>query len=142
MHSDDVRARFEAWAQREQYALSRLPTGAYADYDTQNAWFGYRAAHSDLSGEVRDSTIRSAKDYAIEHAGYLATTVRDFLHDLGEENAALDQHESNPTDDTLAELEAAQQAVSDARETVRDRLYEFEKRRDFALAKHTHQEKP
>ena len=54
MHSDDVRARFEAWAQREQYALSRLPTGAYADYDTQNAWFGYRAAHADLSGEVRE----------------------------------------------------------------------------------------
>lgn len=54
MTADDVRARFEAWAQREQYALSRLPTGAYADYDTQNAWFGYRAAHADLSGEVRE----------------------------------------------------------------------------------------
>lgn len=91
-------------------------------------------AHLAQPAQAVDYTGRSAKDYAIEHAGYLATAVRKFLHDLGEENAALDQHESNATDDTLAELEAAQEAVSESRGSVRDLLYEFEKRRDYALS--------
>lgn len=49
----DVRARFEAWATDEGYAVERYKD-SYQAADTRNAWWGFQAAHADLSGEVRE----------------------------------------------------------------------------------------
>lgn len=91
-------------------------------------------AHLTQPAQAVDVDGRSAKDYAIEHADYLATAVRDLLHELDEDGVALDQHERNPTEETLESLEAAQESVSQARGAVRLCLHEFEKRRNHALA--------
>lgn len=48
-----VRARFEAWMTWQGASIQRdgpYYTSAY----TNGAWAGYRAAHADLSGEVRE----------------------------------------------------------------------------------------
>lgn len=54
---DDVRARFEAWFGAEagpDLPLNRMADGGYLCWETGLAWNAYRAAHADLSGEVRE----------------------------------------------------------------------------------------
>ena len=53
MTADDVRARLEAWMTWQGASIQRdgpYYTSAY----TNGAWAGYRAAHADLAGEVRE----------------------------------------------------------------------------------------
>lgn len=69
------------------------------------------------------------KDYAIEHAGYMATAATDLLDAI---NAEALEREFFDEDDE--EVEQARQSVSEAMTTLRTRIYEFEKRRDRALA--------
>lgn len=79
---DDVRARFEArvrdWPNYSERTLvrdGRCPE-YYGNPVVQGAWEGYRAAHADLSGEVRELVeahriaLATIDDYlAYEHDG-------------------------------------------------------------------------
>ncbi|MGN2244892.1 hypothetical protein ACFWZU_15465 [Frateuria sp. GZRR33] len=67
MHSDDVRARFEAWLAREIAENGGVEFGA--DY-RHWAEKGYRAAHADLSGEVRE-LVEAASQGVIDGKGRL-----------------------------------------------------------------------
>ena len=51
---DDVRARFEAWADSRGMSLLRYGNGDYADDDASDAWNVWQAAHADPSVEVRE----------------------------------------------------------------------------------------
>lgn len=73
---------------------------------------------------------RTPEQYAIEHAGYLATASADLCDKINAlENLRLAAEESDAEIDT-AEEERAIEALSDARRAVRNAVYEFEKRRD------------
>ena len=80
---DDVRARFEAWATDEGYAVERYKD-SYQAADTRNAWWGFQAAHADLSGEVRE-LVEALKDAECELAcqprinSYVIGKVREAL---------------------------------------------------------------
>lgn len=66
---DDVRARFEAWATDEGYAVERYKD-SYQAADTRNAWWGFQAALADLSGEVRE-LVEAASQGVIDGTGRL-----------------------------------------------------------------------
>jgi hypothetical protein len=86
-----------------------------------------------------DHTGRTPQDYAIEHAGYLATAVQHFLSRLDAEfdaNEALEAAEAADAEDAAEkadDLNSIQREVSDARRALQSAVYEFEKRRDRAL---------
>jgi hypothetical protein len=87
-----------------------------------------------------DHTGRTPQDYAIEHAGYLATAATDYLDAINAEYIAQMDHEENETAETERALNDAIEAVGEANRRLRTRVYEFEKRRDRAAA--VAQEKP
>lgn len=68
-----------------------------------------------------DPRWRTPKDYAIEHAGYLETTLLNFLNYL---NEISDEEEGTLVPDDR---------FGDHMQAVRSHLYEFQKRRDLAL---------
>lgn len=76
---------------------------------------------------------RTDKDYAIEHAGYLAAAARNFLDALNAEFDAREAHDALGTDTTSQALAEAEANVSEARSTLYNRIYGFETRRDRAL---------
>ena len=62
MTADDVRARFEALALREGFALDRADDGEYHGLSARYAWRGFQMAHADLSGEVRE-LVEADREY-------------------------------------------------------------------------------
>lgn len=75
---------------------------------------------------------RTPQDYAIEHAEYMATTAEGLIeavNDLAKAEQERDDGSANPSD-----VDAAQETVSEYLGTLRNRIYEFRKRRDRALA--------
>ena len=137
----EVRARFEAWFERENPSVNWAASAGEGEAMRFRAfaWNGYRAAHADLSGEVRDSNGRGAKDYAIEQAGYMARAATGLIAAVNDLELARQQFdEGEGTEDATDE---AEQSLGDAINALRSCIYEFEKRRDRALAKFT-QEKP
>lgn len=85
-------------------------------------------------------TTRTDKDYAIEHAGYLADAVKHFLSRLDAEfdaSEALEAAEAADAEDAeqkAGDLRSIEEEVGEARSVLRNRVYEFEKRRDRAVA--------
>jgi hypothetical protein len=81
-------------------------------------------------GALRD---RTPADFAIEHAGYLSSAVKWMLEKQNDLDDLMAQREED--DDVIDdEMHAAQECVDEARDRVRSAIYEFEKRRDRALA--------
>lgn len=81
---------------------------------------------------------RSAADYAIEHAGYLAEAANTLVDRLNAEAAAR-QAVDDAEDDSQGkareeQLVAAVESTGEAMRSIRSRVYEFEKRRDRALS--------
>lgn len=79
---------------------------------------------------------RTDKDYAIEHAGYMADAVKHYLSLLDAEFEAAEAMEAADADDAEQKadnLRSIEEEVSEARSVLRNRVYEFEKRRDRAL---------
>ncbi|ASL02164.1 hypothetical protein XcvCFBP7113P_19050 [Xanthomonas citri pv. vignicola] len=76
---------------------------------------------------------RTPADYAIEHAGYLATAAQRLL-DARNELDALVMRREEEDDVEDCDMHAAQDCVDEACTGVRSAIYEFEKRRDRALA--------
>lgn len=82
-------------------------------------------------GEVQGE--RTPADYAIEHAGYLVTAASQLLEARNELDAlVMRRDEDDGVDED--EMQAAHEGVSDASSCLRIAIYEFEKRRDRALA--------
>jgi hypothetical protein len=76
---------------------------------------------------------RTPADYAIEHAGYLATAAEELIHALDELGRVyLLMQEAGEEDEE--ELSEAEEAISEARQTLRNRIHGFTTRRDRALA--------
>lgn len=73
---------------------------------------------------------RTAKDYAIEHAEYMAQDAERLLSAINTLNAQRDE-DGDAFDESA--LEQAQQAVSEAFGVMRSGIYEFRKRRDRAM---------
>lgn len=78
------------------------------------------------------SDVRTPQDYAIEHAGYLATAADDMQAAFGAYGAALDALEEAADD---ADMDALSEALTHARDdlgealaVLRDRTHEFRKR--------------
>ena len=87
---DDVRARFEAWVQRTRgwaackarnkpMYLRQTSDGNYCDYRVNDRWMAYRAAHADLSGEVRE-LVEVARVVERRLIPLLSGTLRDIDH--------------------------------------------------------------
>ena len=86
--------------------------------------------------DARDATGRSAKDYAIEHAEYLAGAAERFLaasDALYEAQATADDTDDDEIEDAQQKIEECQETMTDARSTLSQRIYEFRKRRDRAI---------
>lgn len=89
------------------------------------------------AGEKR----RTDKDYAIEHAGYMAEAARHLMQCMDHEfdaSEALEAASAADAEDAAAkaeDLSSVQEDVVDARSTLQNRIYEFEKRRDRAAPK-------
>lgn len=77
---------------------------------------------------------RTDADYAIEHAGYLATAARRFREAVNVEGLARIDDEEKGNEDTSNALDAARENVSEASLSLRSAIFEFEKRRDRAAA--------
>ncbi|MFI8572072.1 hypothetical protein ACIGEO_11190 [Stenotrophomonas bentonitica] len=76
---------------------------------------------------------RTPADFAIEHAGYLANASTRLLKARGElDSLVMRRDEDDDVDDS--DMHAAQDRVDEASDSVRSAIYEFEKRRDRALA--------
>lgn len=76
---------------------------------------------------------RTPADFAIEHAGYLANASTRLLKACGElDSLVMRRDEHDDVDDS--DMHAAQDRVDEASDSVRSAIYEFEKRRDRALA--------
>lgn len=73
---------------------------------------------------------RTAKDYAIEHAEYMAQDAERMLSAINALNAQRDE-DGDAFDESA--LEQAQQSVSEAFGAMRSGIYEFRKRRDRAM---------
>ncbi|WP_372362879.1 hypothetical protein ACCQ10_09290 [Xanthomonas sp. NCPPB 1325] len=76
---------------------------------------------------------RTPADYAIEHAGYLATAAKRLLDARGELDVLLMRRDE---EDDVGDwdMHAAQDSVDETSTGLRSAIYEFEKRRDRALA--------
>ncbi len=75
---------------------------------------------------------RTDKDYAIEHAGYMATAARAFMAAVNAETTARMDDEEHGTERSGEELALAMSEVSEACSALSNAIYEFEKRRDRA----------
>lgn len=88
------------------------------------------------ASQPADGTGRTPKDYAIEHAEYLAASaerVSDAFDQYGLALIALEQ-EDDTTDELLNAVDDTRMAVQDALRTLRSHVYEFRKRRVRAQA--------
>ena len=103
---DDVRARFEAGVSRYmgngRASLARSEeSGIYLVPAVESMWLGYRAAHADLSGEVRELVEKGQALAAIvrkQCGGYTSGPGFDALNAAIELDAALAKftHQEKP----------------------------------------------
>jgi hypothetical protein len=77
---------------------------------------------------------RTDKDYAIEHAGYLANAARNMLAAINIEAVLRERDDEIGSAHTAERLTTAMSRTSEAMGTLRNRIYEFEKRRDRAAS--------
>lgn len=77
---------------------------------------------------------RTPKDYAIEHAGYMAEAARHLITAINIEAVLSERHDEAGSAHTAEKLAAAKERTGEAMGTLRNRIYEFEKRRDRAAA--------
>lgn len=75
---------------------------------------------------------RSAKDYAIEHAGYMATTAKLLLDAINEEDRARMVHDERGSELSGRVLDSRMASRGEMVLALRTDIYEFEKRRDRA----------
>lgn len=80
------------------------------------------------------ATRRSDKDFAIEHAGYMANAARNLLERINAEDAARMEHDERGGARSGRALDAAMDSRGEAVVVLRDRIYGFEQRRDRAAA--------
>ncbi|QLG93311.1 hypothetical protein HZF02_15655 [Pseudomonas yamanorum] len=76
---------------------------------------------------------RSHKDYAIEHAEYMATTADHVMEEFqayGLALMAVDEGGDDGEDELFDAVDSARQDLQEALVTLRGRVYEFRKRRD------------
>jgi hypothetical protein len=99
---------------------------ARAGWEAANRWLA--SSLPPPGGEPK----RTDKDYAIEHAGYLATAARNYMMAVGAEAVARMDDENDGTEDTAEKVEQALESLSDAGRSLSGAIYEFEKRRDRA----------
>ena len=130
------REAFEKWLDEQGFTTKpeRRAGGKYVNGQIQGNWLAWQAARAHLAqpAQAVDYTGRSAKDYAIEHAGYMArgaTGLIDAINDL--ELARQQFDEGDGSEDAT---NAAEQSLGDAMSALRNIIYEFEKRRDRALS--------
>lgn len=89
---------------------------------------------------------RTAKDYAIEHAGYLADAAEHLMTVTRDANIAADQLDEDDGDDEtntdilVRDNDHAQTVLSEAQSGLRAAIYEFKKRRDRAAEPAAHGE--
>ncbi|MDQ0082872.1 hypothetical protein J2W35_003231 [Variovorax boronicumulans] len=84
-------------------------------------------------GGAGSEAARTHKDCAIEHAEYMATTAEGLIeavNDLAKAEQEQDDGLANPSD-----VNAAQETVCEFLGTLRNRIYEFRKRKDRAALK-------
>ncbi|QAZ38464.1 hypothetical protein C1M51_02955 [Methylibium sp. Pch-M] len=82
--------------------------------------------------DARDATGRSAQDYAIEHAEYMAASGEHLIaavNDLARASLEAEDGIANPSD-----VDAARATVDEAMRGLRDGIHEFRKRRDRAAS--------
>ena len=78
MTTDELRAKFEAWANLEKYDLERSNAGwDYGDAATECAWRSWQAAHAS-----RDAEVEALR----RQVGDLAALVRRLAHSLDKPN--------------------------------------------------------
>jgi hypothetical protein len=76
---------------------------------------------------------RTDKDYAIEHATYMADAAKNYLAAINAEFVARMDAEEIGTPAMHDLLNECEQYTCEAYKTLESRIYEFEKRRDRAL---------
>ncbi len=79
-------------------------------------------------------TTRTHVDYAIEHAGYLATAAREMIDSVDALAMAEECREENDSQESDDAVQVAEQSVSEARRALQSAIYGFETRRDRALS--------
>jgi hypothetical protein len=119
-------------------ALTGLREAAQAVADSAEArlslhtpWPELDALNAALRGTCEERPERTPSQYAIEHAGYLATAATQFL---GAANALHDAQiraeAEEAGDETFESLQRAKEDYSDHFGALKSAVYEFEKRRD------------
>lgn len=88
------------------------------------------------AAELADCTGRSPKDYAIEHAEYLAKSCEFLSGAYDEYGLALvaAEHDDGDADELLEAVQQARESLQEALVNVRGYVYEFRKRSARALA--------
>ncbi|OUM00527.1 hypothetical protein A8M77_20895 [Variovorax sp. JS1663] len=95
--------------------------------------YGYRAAHREFAGAPAGRAVeRTPKDYAIEHAEYMATRAVQLVAAVNDLALAEQEHEDGTANES--DVQAARDSVDEALRAVTSSVYEFRKRRDRALA--------
>lgn len=134
--ASNTRDRFETWARLNGHTLTRSADGEYCFISVRNLWSSWQAALSAQPSSGGQGALlrnRTPADYAIEHAGYLATAAQRLLDARGELDAlVMRREEEDDVED--GDMHAAQECVDEASTGVRTAIYDFEKRRDRALA--------
>lgn len=88
------------------------------------------------AADLADCTGRSPKDYAIEHAEYLAKSVERLSAAYDEYGLALmaADHDDGDADELLEAVQQARESLQESLVNVRGYVYEFRKRSSRALA--------
>lgn len=82
----------------------------------------------------RARTVRTAKDYAIEFADYVATGAEQLLLAINHLAQAEQRHEEEGDGDTCPEVDRAKEHVDECMRALRNHVGQFRMRRDRALA--------
>lgn len=92
---------------------------------------------------VPSTTIRTPRDYAIEHAGYLAKAAKGYIqavNELSQVDLAIEDDDGEDPkvgQDLQQQQDAAREQLSEATRNLHTCIFEFEKRRDRAVARET-----
>ena len=75
---------------------------------------------------------RTPQDYAIEHAGYLANAAERLIDAVCVDAQANVDHDEQDTQETAKAVDTAREDAGEYMTALRNRIYEFRKRRDRA----------
>lgn len=119
-------------------AITEQADGAYVRYeDHQRMEAGYKN-HNDLmvlrtkKAEDAQPSGRTNRDYAIEHAEYLAKAAERFIEAVCSHSQAVMEHDEQDTMETAKAADDAAESTGEAMTSLRSMIYEFRKRRDRA----------